>query len=36
MLERIARAGDVPEANEAEAREAVFNHFAGTLFETAS
>ena len=33
MLERIARTGDVPEAIEAETREAVFNYFAGTLFE---
>ncbi|HVO47633.1 MAG TPA: BTAD domain-containing putative transcriptional regulator [Steroidobacteraceae bacterium] len=33
MLERIARTGDVPEAIEAETREAVFNYFAGTLFD---
>ena len=33
MLERIARTGVVPEAIEAETREAVFNYFAGTLFE---
>ncbi|HXX10548.1 MAG TPA: BTAD domain-containing putative transcriptional regulator [Burkholderiales bacterium] len=33
MLERIARTGDVPETIEAETREAVFNYFAGTLFD---
>ena len=33
MLERIARTGHVPEAIEAETREAVFNYFAGTLFD---
>ena len=33
MLERIARTGDVPEGIEAETREAVFNYFAGTLFD---
>jgi ATP/maltotriose-dependent transcriptional regulator MalT len=33
MLERIARTGEVPETIEAETREAVFNYFAGTLFD---
>ena len=33
MLERMARTGDVPEAIEADTREAVFNYFAGTLFD---
>ena len=33
MLERIARTGVVPNAIEVETREAVFNYFAGTLFE---
>ncbi|HEU5284619.1 MAG TPA: BTAD domain-containing putative transcriptional regulator [Burkholderiales bacterium] len=33
MLERMARTGDVPEAIEAETREALFNYFAGTLFD---
>ena len=33
MLERITRTGDVPEAIEAETRDAVFNYFAGTLFD---
>ena len=33
MLERMARTGDVPEALEADTREATFNYFAGTLFD---
>ena len=33
MLERMARTGDVPEAIEADTREALFTYFAGTLFD---
>lgn len=33
MLERIARTGEIPEAIDAETREAIFNYFAGTLFD---
>jgi DNA-binding SARP family transcriptional activator len=33
MLERMARIGDEPEAFEADTREALFNYFAGTLFD---
>jgi LuxR family transcriptional regulator, maltose regulon positive regulatory protein len=33
MLERVGRTGEIPEAVDAETREAVFNYFAGTLFD---
>jgi LuxR family transcriptional regulator, maltose regulon positive regulatory protein len=36
MLERIARTGVIPEAIEVETQEAVFNYFAGTLFDRVS
>jgi LuxR family transcriptional regulator, maltose regulon positive regulatory protein len=36
MLERIARTGEIPEAVEVENQEAVFNYFAGTLFDRIS
>jgi LuxR family transcriptional regulator, maltose regulon positive regulatory protein len=36
MLERIARTGEIPEAIEVETQEAVFNYFAGTLFDRIS
>ena len=33
MLERIARTGEIPDAIEVETQEAIFNYFAGTLFD---
>ena len=33
MLERVGRAEEIPEAIDAKTREAVFNYFAGTLFD---
>jgi LuxR family transcriptional regulator, maltose regulon positive regulatory protein len=33
MLERVGRTGEIPEAVDAETREAIFNYFAGTLFD---
>ena len=33
MLERVGRSGEIPESIDAETQEAVFNYFAGTLFD---